>query len=124
LAGRVLVAADGANSPIARRLAGALPNAEMEVAFRLSRAVAEGRRRADGHRVSSPAGSGYAWAFPRLDHISFGIATSQDAFDHRSLDALLWEFMIGYYRIREDPARAALVFAGERFERGDRTARD
>ncbi|MDQ1589988.1 MAG: hypothetical protein QOG71_615, partial [Pyrinomonadaceae bacterium] len=50
---------------------------------------------------------GYAWAFPRLDHISFGIATSQDAFDHRALDALLWEFMIGYYRIRED-ARAPL----------------
>ena len=32
-AGRVLVAADGANSPVARRLAGALPNSEMEVAF-------------------------------------------------------------------------------------------
>jgi flavin-dependent dehydrogenase len=50
-----------------------------------------------------PGWVGYAWAFPRLDHISFGIATSQDAFDHSSLDALLWEFMIGYYRIREDP---------------------
>src|ERR1700760_4590718 len=31
--GRVLVAADGANSAIAKRLAGALPNEEMEVAF-------------------------------------------------------------------------------------------
>jgi len=100
--GRVLVAADGANSPIARRFAGALPNAEMEVAF--------------GYRAPLPCvgepltviaflpgWAGYAWAFPRLDHISFGIATSQDAFDHRTLDRLLWQFMIGYYRQRERP---------------------
>src|SRR2546422_11115383 len=40
---------------------------------------------------------GYAWAFPRLDHISFGIATTQDAFDHESLDALMWDFMVSYY---------------------------
>ncbi len=40
---------------------------------------------------------GYAWAFPRIDHISFGIATTQDAFDHDSLDALMWDFMVAYY---------------------------
>ncbi|HEY0408105.1 MAG TPA: FAD-dependent monooxygenase, partial [Pyrinomonadaceae bacterium] len=68
----LLVAADGANSPIAKRLAGALPPAEMEVAF--------------GYRAPLPAGdsaptiiaflprwAGYAWAFPRVDHLSFGI---------------------------------------------------
>jgi 2-polyprenyl-6-methoxyphenol hydroxylase-like FAD-dependent oxidoreductase len=49
-----------------------------------------------------PGWVGYAWAFPRLDHISFGVATTQDAFDHRALDALLWDFMIGYYAQRED----------------------
>jgi flavin-dependent dehydrogenase len=49
-----------------------------------------------------PGWIGYAWAFPRLDHISFGIATSQDAFVHKPLDELLWDFMIGYYRLRED----------------------
>jgi flavin-dependent dehydrogenase len=100
--GRVLVAADGANSAIARRLAGALPNAEMEVAFGYRAPLPRGD---DAPTVIAflPGWVGYAWAFPRLDHISFGIATSQDAFDHSSLDALLWEFMIGYYRIREDP---------------------
>ena len=104
--GRVLVAADGANSPIARRLAGALPNAEMEVAFGYRAPLPKGD---DAPTVIAflPGWVGYAWAFPRLDHISFGIATSQDAFQHRSLDALLWEFMIGYYRVRED-ARAPL----------------
>lgn len=104
--GRVLVAADGANSPIARRLAGALPNAEMEVAFGYRAPLP---KTGDAPTVIAflPGWVGYAWAFPRLDHISFGIATSQDAFDHRALDALLWDFMIGYYRIRAD-ARAPL----------------
>jgi geranylgeranyl reductase family protein len=100
--GRVLVAADGANSPIARRLAGALPNAEMEVAFGY-RAPLPKADEAPTVIAFLPGWVGYAWAFPRLDHISFGIATAQDAFDHRALDALLWQFMIGYYRIREDP---------------------
>jgi geranylgeranyl reductase family protein len=98
----LIVAADGANSPIAKSLAGRLPPAEMEVAF--------------GYRTPLPSASlaptvvaflpgwaGYAWAFPRVDHISFGIATSQDAFDHESLDKLLWRFMLGYYRMRRDP---------------------
>jgi flavin-dependent dehydrogenase len=44
-----------------------------------------------------PGWVGYAWAFPRIDHISFGIATTQDAFDHKSLDDLLWLFMFSYY---------------------------
>ena len=48
-----------------------------------------------------PGWVGYAWAFPRLDHISFGIAT-QDAFEHKALNDLLWQFMIGYYRQREN----------------------
>ncbi len=100
--GRVLVAADGANSPIARRLAGALPNAEMEVAFGY-RAPLPKTDDAPTVIAFLPDWVGYAWAFPRLDHISFGIATSQDAFDHRALDVLLWEFMVGYYRIRDDP---------------------
>src|SRR5256885_1498151 len=51
-----------------------------------------------------PGWAGYAWAFPRLDHISFGIATAQDTFDHKALDRMLWDFMVGYYRAREDGA--------------------
>lgn len=91
-----LVGADGANSAIAKKLAGALPPAEMEVAFGyrapLPKAV-------DAATVVAflPKWVGYAWAFPRLDHISFGIATTQDAFDHEVLDALLWDFMVSYY---------------------------
>jgi geranylgeranyl reductase family protein len=96
----ILVGADGANSPIAKLLAGPLPSSDMEVAF--------------GYRTPLPASGdvptvvaflpdwiGYAWAFPRLDHISFGIATTQDAFEHQPLDDLLWRFMIGYYQQRE-----------------------
>lgn len=99
--GRVLVAADGANSPAARRLAGALPNREMEVAFGYRAPLP---RADDAPTVIAflPGWVGYAWAFPRLDHVSFGIATTQDAFDHRALDQLLWDFMVGYYAQRED----------------------
>lgn len=96
-----LVAADGANSKIAKKLSGALPPSEMEVAF--------GYRARLPEAASAPTvvaflrgWAGYAWAFPRVDHISFGIATSQDAFDHQTLDDLLWRFMIGYYRLRVD----------------------
>jgi len=95
--GSFLVGADGANSGIAKKLVGPLPPSDMEVAF--------------GYRVPLPANAvaptvvaflpgwiGYAWAFPRPDHISFGIATTQDAFKHQPLDDLLWQFMIGYYQ--------------------------
>lgn len=99
--GDILVAADGANSAIAKRFAGALPNAEMEVAFGYRTPLNEAD---DAPTVIAflPGWAGYAWAFPRLDHISFGIATAQDAFDHKSLDRMLWDFMVSYYRAREE----------------------
>ena len=95
-----LLAADGANSAIAKKLAGALPPAEMEVAFGYRAPLPES---IDAATVVAflPNWVGYAWAFPRLDHISFGIATTQDAFDHESLDALLWDFMVSYYDVAQ-----------------------
>ena len=95
-AAKYLVGADGANSAIAKKLAGPLPPAEMEVAFGYRAPLPDS---GDAATVVAflPNWVGYAWAFPRLDHVSFGIATTQDAFDHESLDALLWNFMISYY---------------------------
>lgn len=119
--GRVIVAADGANSPIARRLAGPLANAEMEVAFGYRTPLDVG---ADAPTVIAflPGWAGYAWAFPRLDHISFGIATTQVSFDHGALDSLLWDFMVGYYRTRDD--ETARVWAvGEDVAQDDRRGR-
>lgn len=100
--GRMLVGADGANSPLARRLAGAIPPEEMEVAFGYRTPLPKDDREAPTVVAFLPGWAGYAWAFPRLDHISFGIATAQDAFDHQTLDRMLWDFMIGYYRRRSD----------------------
>lgn len=99
--GKFLLAADGANSAIAKMLAGPLPPAEMEVAFGY-RAPLPANDEAPTVVAFLPGWVGYAWAFPRVDHISFGIATSQDAFEHQPLDNLLWDFMLGYYRRRED----------------------
>jgi flavin-dependent dehydrogenase len=93
---KFLVGADGANSAIAKKLAGPLPPAEMEVAFGYRAPLP--RSGQDATVVAFlPKWVGYAWAFPRLDHVSFGIATTQDAFDHDALDRLLWDFMVGYY---------------------------
>ena len=91
-----LVGADGANSAIAKKLAGPLPPAEMEVAFGYRAPLPESN---DAATIVAflPKWVGYAWAFPRIDHVSFGIATTQDAFEHEALDKLLWDFMVSYY---------------------------
>lgn len=92
----VLIGADGANSGIAKMLAGKLPPSDMEIAFGY-RAPLPSNGSAPAVVAFLPGWVGYAWAFPRPDHISFGIATTQDAFEHEPLDDLLWRFMIGYY---------------------------
>ena len=94
--GRILVGAEGANSGVGKKLAGPLSASDMEVAFGYRAPLP-----ADGEAPTVvaflPRWVGYAWAFPRPDHISFGIATTQDAFQHQPLDDLLWQFMVGYY---------------------------
>ncbi len=112
---KYLVGADGANSAIARKLAGPLPPTEMEVAFGYRAPLPGSFPKRDGETEPAsinaativaflPKWVGYAWAFPRIDHVSFGIATTQDTFDHDSLDKLLWDFMVNYYEsYRDDP---------------------
>ncbi len=95
--GSFLIGADGANSGIAKMLAGPLPPSDMEVAFGY-RAPLPVNNVAPTVVAFLPGWVGYAWAFPRPDHISFGIATTQDAFKHEPLDDLLWRFMLGYYQ--------------------------
>jgi geranylgeranyl reductase family protein len=102
--GSFLVGADGANSGIAKMLAGPLPPSDMEVAFGY-RAPLPANNTAPAVVAFLPGWVGYAWAFPRPDHISFGIATTQDAFEHQPLDDLLWQFMIGYYQQCESGAK-------------------
>ncbi|HEX8266145.1 MAG TPA: NAD(P)/FAD-dependent oxidoreductase [Pyrinomonadaceae bacterium] len=101
--GAFLIAADGANSAIAKRLSGALEKSEMEVAFGYRTPLPNNERDAPTVIAFLPGFAGYAWAFPRPDHVSFGIATAQDNFDHARLDALLWRFMLGWYRQRTEP---------------------
>lgn len=100
--GKFLVAADGANSAIAKKLAGPLQASDMEVAFGYRAPLPE-RGNAPTVIAFLPGWVGYAWAFPRVDHISFGIATTQEEFEHKALDDLLWRFMVGYYRQRDEP---------------------
>ena len=98
--GSFLIGADGANSGIAKMLAGPLPPSDMEDAFGY-RAPLPANNVASTAVAFLPGWIGYAWAFPRPDHVSFGIATTQDAFKHEPLDDLLWQFMVGYYNKQE-----------------------
>lgn len=95
--GKTLVAADGVNSPFAKQLAGEVKTEEMEVAFGY-RVPISWENEPPTTVAFLPGWAGYAWAFPRLDHISFGIATAQNNFNHRALDSLLWAFIDNYYR--------------------------
>lgn len=104
--GEILVAADGTNSRIAQRLAGKLSPSEMEVAFGYRAPLPREGVVRPTVIAFLPGWVGYAWAFPRLDHISFGVATAQDEFDHTTLDNLLWRFMVGYYRLYKKDARS------------------
>ena len=99
--GKFLVGADGANSGIGKKLAGPLAPSDMEVAFGYRLPLPQ-QGSAPTVVAFLPSWVGYAWAFPRPDHISFGIATTQDAFEHKALDELLWQFMVGYYLQRQD----------------------
>ncbi len=120
--GEMLVGADGAGSSVARMLAGPLPPSEMEVAFGYRAPLPESGR-SPTVIAFLPGWIGYAWAFPRLDHISFGIATTQEAFQHQPLDKLLWDFMLGYYRQREDVK--AKLWVSRKADRGrDERIRD
>ena len=65
--GRVLIGADGANSGIGKKLAGALPPSDMEVAFGY-RAPLPANGEAPTVVAFLPKWVGYAWAFPRPDH--------------------------------------------------------
>jgi geranylgeranyl reductase family protein len=99
--GQTLIGADGANSAVARLMVGPLPPSDMEVAFGYRAPLPE-RNAAATVVAFLPNWVGYAWAFPRPDHVSFGIATTQDAFDHQPLDNLLWNFLVGYYKYPGD----------------------
>lgn len=95
--GSVLVGADGANSGIAKMLAGPLPPSDMEVAFGYRTPLP-----ATGEAVTViaflPEWDGYAWAFPCTDYISIGIATAHSTFEHRALEGLLLDFICSYYQ--------------------------
>jgi geranylgeranyl reductase family protein len=95
--GSVLVGADGANSGIARMLAGPLAPSEMEMAFGY-RAPLPLNGEASTTIAFLPNWDGYVWAFPGTDRISIGIATAQTTFDHERLELMLLHFLDRYYR--------------------------
>jgi len=123
VAGKFLIGADGANSTVGKVVGQSLAASEMEIAFGY-RAPLPTCQEPPTVVAFLPGWAGYAWAFPRLDHISFGIATTQEAFAHEPLDSLLWNFMLGYYRQREDSKAHLWCRRKADHERDERTRRE
>lgn len=85
-----LIGADGANSLLRRTLFGRFPDEDLSATF--------------GYRVPSadrsrtvvaflPSFSGYLWAFPRPDHVSFGIINKAGEFPGNKLRELVLNFV-------------------------------
>lgn len=104
--GKFLIAADGANSAIAKKLAGNVAADEMEVGFGY-RVRVPNIEKCLTSVIFLPERNGYAWAFPRLDHVSFGIATSQKDFDRQTMDELLRSYINGYLQ-RQNSAKTRI----------------
>ena len=86
--GSLLIGADGANSGIAKMLAGKLPPSDMEVAFGY-RAPLPSSDEAPAVVAFLPGWVGYAWAFPRPEPSSSGNTTRRGGLDDAALEAAL-----------------------------------
>lgn len=85
-----LVGADGANSLLRRTLFGRFADADLSATFGY-RMPSAGRSTAVVEFL--PSFSGYLWAFPRPDHVSFGIINKAGEFPGKKLRELVLNFV-------------------------------
>lgn len=94
-----LVAADGAGSPTARRLESIGKLARREAAadaVSLSTYV-PGRKEQEIRLAFRRGVCGYAWSFPRIDHVEVGVCVERDAAEVRSLDLWLDDVLADWF---------------------------
>ncbi|MBU1748574.1 MAG: geranylgeranyl reductase family protein [Chloroflexi bacterium] len=130
-AGRYLVAADGAPSRLARA-AGLATRSRPGLAIEAEVGVTDAQREAQGNLMTFDFGAvpgGYAWTFPKADHLSAGVCTSYPRLPglRRCLDAYiareaslrdpLWLKAVGHLLprggTRERVGRGRVLLAGD-----------
>lgn len=120
---RFLVGADGAASPVRRRLVGIFPTQDLALAFGYN--VADELNSDDKSNGCSPCAfardevvvqfpkdfTGYLWAFPRPGAMNFGVASKLGERTSDELRALLKSFVRDYYA-GNMPAEERMTFFG------------
>lgn len=93
----ILVGADGAGSVVRRDLAGRFRPDDVALAVGYNAPPAASRSLATVE-IEFPVGlTGYVWAFPRTDHVNFGVINRLNERPAAELKALLHDFMERYY---------------------------
>lgn len=105
----VLVGADGAGSIVRRELAGRFRPDDVALTMGYNAPPASGRAMSSVEIAFPPDLTGYVWAFPRTDHVNFGIINRLNERPAAGLKALLHAFMEDYYR---GPVPASAEFYG------------
>lgn len=93
----VLVGADGAGSVVRRDLAGRFRPGDVALTVGYNAPPAASRSMSLVE-IEFPAGlTGYVWAFPRTDHVNFGVINRLNERPAAELKSLLHDFMHRYY---------------------------
>lgn len=93
----VLVGADGAGSVVRRELVGRFRPGDVALTVGYNAPPAPDRSLATVEIAFPAKLTGYVWAFPRTDHVNFGVINRLNERPAAELKALLHEFMEGYY---------------------------
>lgn len=93
----VLVGADGAGSIVRRDVAGRFLPCDVALTVGYNAPPAAGRDMSSVEIEFPPDLTGYVWAFPRTDHVNFGVINRLNERPAAELKALLHEFMERYY---------------------------
>ncbi len=93
----VLVGADGAGSVVRRDLAGRFRPGDVALTVGYNAPPADSKSMS-AVEIEFPAGlTGYVWAFPRTDHVNFGVINRLNERPAAELKTLLHDFMDRYY---------------------------
>ena len=93
----VLVGADGAGSVVRRELAGRFQPGDVALTVGYNAPPAAGRLATTVEIEFPPGLTGYVWAFPRVNHVNFGVINRLNEHPAAELKALLHGFMERYY---------------------------
>jgi geranylgeranyl reductase family protein len=89
---RILIGADGVNSIVRKKIIGPIPKEHLGLCYGC---FAVSNKKEQTYIKYLKNKKGYAWCFPRHDHLSIGVGTS--SFNTKEIKSLFNEFKLTYY---------------------------